>query len=153
MEHRLTLFADYFQVHLVDDAAAGDLSEAWDDEASQRHLAAAEGIVAIGTARNVDVPVLVRVSATAPEPDVADWDWMVDASLDSRSGRVAVLGCTDYLPDAFRLSLPRDRYRVRASGRGLDSVEEHWLDATDEYRVEMWPDPTEDVRVLKRDRT
>lgn len=144
------MFADYFQVHVMDVRSGGDLSDAWDAEATERRLAVGLGIVGIGTARNVDVPVLVRVSATPPAPDEADWDWMVDAHLDCTSGQVAVLGCTDYLPAALRVSLPPGRYRLRASGRGSDTAAEQWIDARDEYRVELWPDATEGVHVLKR---
>lgn len=72
---------------------------------------------------------------------------MVDASSDCKVGRVAVLGCTDYLPDAFRVLLAPWRYRVPASGRGLSTVREHWLDAADEYRVELWPDASEEIQV------
>lgn len=38
-----SLFADYFQFYLQDEAATGDLSEAWNEAALDRHLAVAGG--------------------------------------------------------------------------------------------------------------
>ena len=146
---RLTLFADYFQLHIADDAPGGDLSEAWTAEASARGLAVADGVVGVSTARNVDVPVLVSVSVEPPDL-LPDADSIVEGDLNCMSGRLVVMGCTDYFPDATRLSVPPGWYRVRATANGLNTVREQWLDAEDEYRIEVWPSPASGVHVVKQ---
>jgi hypothetical protein len=85
--HRLTLFADYFQLHVADDGSGGDLSQAWTEDASARGLAVADGIVGLSTARNVDVPVVVAVSPEPPEP-LPDADSVVEGDFECKSGRV-----------------------------------------------------------------
>lgn len=96
-KHHLTLFADYFQLHVADDDSGGDLSDAWKEDASARGLAVADGIVGVSTARNVDVPVVVAVSAEPPDLPF-DADSVVEGDLECKSGRVVVMGCTDLLP-------------------------------------------------------
>jgi len=63
---RFNLFADYFQFYLQDEAASGDLSAAWTEEAVARLLAVAPGTVGIGTVRNMEVPVSLEIFASAP---------------------------------------------------------------------------------------
>lgn len=147
----MTLFADYFQVHVSDDGSDGDLSDAWTEEATGRGLAVAQGIVGVSTARNVDVPVIVTIALEPPHAP-ADADSIVEADLDCKSGRVVVMGCTDYYPDAVRLAVPPGWYRVRASAFGLRTVRKHWLDADDEYRIDLWPTSPTDVAVVKAHR-
>ena len=96
----LVLFADYFQFYIQDEAAKGDLSQAWNEEATDRLLALAPGTVGIGTVRNMDVPVTVDILTHAPEDDFSAWDHVVEAGLDVASGRIVIAGCTDYVPDA-----------------------------------------------------
>jgi len=147
-KHHLTLFADYFQLHVADDDSGGDLSDAWTEVASARGLAVVDGIVGVSTARNVDVPVVVAVSAEPPDLPF-DADSVVEGDLECKSGRVVVMGCTDYYPEAMRLAVPPGWYRVRAVARGLSTVREQWLDAEDEYRIELWPASPTGVAVVK----
>ncbi|MGI4942386.1 MAG: hypothetical protein ACRYHQ_17765 [Janthinobacterium lividum] len=51
--HKFTLFAGCHQFHLQDEAASGDLSAAWDEEANGRLLAVAPGTVGVGTVGNM----------------------------------------------------------------------------------------------------
>src|SRR6202023_3968554 len=88
----LSLFADYFQFYVQDETAAGDLSQAWNEEATERLLAIAPGTVGIGTVRNMDVPVTVHVLAQEPDDDSPKWDHVVEAGLDVASGRMVIAG-------------------------------------------------------------
>ena len=56
----LSLFADYFQFYIQDEAVTGDLSKAWNEETTSRLLAMAPGTIGIGT----DVPVTVEILTT-----------------------------------------------------------------------------------------
>jgi hypothetical protein len=53
-----SLFADYYQFHLQDEPAVGDLGEAWNGDAVHRQLAVAPSTIGVGTARNVEVGFL-----------------------------------------------------------------------------------------------
>lgn len=136
---QFSLFADYFQFYLQDELADGDLSESWDEEATARMLALAPGTVGIGTVRNMDVPVTLEIHDQEPNPDLEDWDQVVECGMEVSSSRIVIAGCTDYFPDAGRVELPNGIYRVRASFGGLDTVSENALEGEDRYRLQLWP--------------
>ena len=146
----LSLFADYFQFYIQDEAVTGDLSQAWNDEAVDRLLALAPGTVGIGTVRNMDVPVTVHILAQEPDDDSPKWDHVVEAGLDVPSGRIVIAGCTDYFPDAMRIEVPPGTYRVRVSYGGLDTLSEDGLDGEDRYRPQLWLATSTAVRILKQ---
>jgi hypothetical protein len=146
----LTLFADYFQFYIQDEAANGDLSDAWNKETTERLLALAPGTVGIGTVRNMDVPVTVEILEHAPDDDSSEWDHVVEASLDVESGRIVIAGCTDYFPDAIRIEVSPGTYRVRASYGALDTLSEDGLSGDDRYRLQLWLATSTAVRILKQ---
>lgn len=145
----LEIFADYFQFYVQDEAAAEDLADLWTDETVARMLIVGESTVGIGTARNMKVPVVVSVHAAPPEADFGEWELVNECSFRVRSGQVAILGCTDYLPDATRLPLEPGSYRVRISYTGLDTLSEDGLEGDDFYRLQVWPAPLAETSTLK----
>lgn len=145
----LELFADYHQFYLQDEKAKGDLSEAWTEKATADHLAIAPGTIGVGTLRNVTVPVLIEVLASEPEEDLDRWDQVCECSIEIPSGRLVVAGCTDYFPDATRISVAPGVYRARIYYAGLGTMRSA-LDADDHYRVVLWKAPPIQPRVLKR---
>jgi hypothetical protein len=145
----LLIFADYFQFYVQDEVATGDLSRRWDEAATARMLAIAPGKVGIGTVRNMDVPVTVEVREQEPQEDVRDWDYVVEATLDVASGRIAVAGCSDYFPDAKRIAVSPGSYRVRVSYGALDTLTQDGLNGDDHYRVQLWPASSDSFRFLK----
>jgi hypothetical protein len=64
-----SLFADYFQFYLQDEAASGDLSQSWNEEATGRLLAIAPGTIGVGTVRNSSVPVLLEIHDQEPNDE------------------------------------------------------------------------------------
>lgn len=74
---------------------------------------------------------------------------MVEGDFECKSGRVVVMGCTDEYVDAVRPAVPPGWYRLRATARGLSTVREQWLDAEDDYRIELWPSSPTSVAVVK----
>ncbi|MDR6873426.1 hypothetical protein J2Y55_004450 [Bosea sp. BE125] len=145
----LAIFADYFQFYIQDETANDDFGSLWTDEAVERLFAASVQSVGVGTVRNMTVPVVVSLHAQEPPADFGEWDMVNEGSFTVRSGSVAIAGCTDYLPDAPRLSVPPGSYRVRASYAGLDTVSEDGLEGDDFYRVQLWPAPTAPLAVVK----
>jgi hypothetical protein len=145
----LSLFADYFQFYIQDEAATARLSRIWDEEATARMLAIAPGTIGVGTARNMDVPVAVEIRDQEPGDDFPEWDHVVEASLDVASGQIVVAGCSDYFPNAMRIAVSPGSYRVRVSYGALDTLSEDGLSGDDQYRVQLWPASSANFRILK----
>jgi hypothetical protein len=148
--HSYTLFADYFQFYLQDEASEGDLAEAWTDEAVADFLALAPGVVGVGTVRNMDVPVTLEVASTPPSTSFMTWDHVTECDLDVPSGRIVIAGCTDYFPDAARIAVDPGNYRVRIFYGGFETLSEDGLDGKDHYKLVLWKAPPAGRQVLKR---
>jgi len=148
--HAFTLFADYFQFYLQDEAIGGDLSDSWNDEAVTRLLAVAPGTVGIGTVRNMEVPVTLEVLATEPSLDVGAYDHIVEGSLSVAGRNLVIAGCTDYFAEAARIQIEPGSYRVRACFSGLEALSEEGLDGEDHYHLQLWPSPMAEVAVIKQ---
>jgi hypothetical protein len=148
--YELTLFADYYQFYIQDENVEGQLSDAWTDDAVERLLAIAPGIVGIGTVRDVDVPVTIAVLEQEPAFDPEKFDHVVECSVAVESGCLVAAGCTDYFPDAMRIKIPSGAYRVRVSFEGLDSLSADGLEGKDRYHLQLWAAPMGPVDILKQ---
>ncbi|TDC82500.1 hypothetical protein E1193_11675 [Micromonospora sp. KC606] len=152
----LELFADYYQIHLFDDGCVTDLGDAWTEEAVRDRLAVATDAMAVGTSVNVNVAVALQVLKAAPEDDSAEFDHVVEGSLHVTSGRLVVMGCTDYEPEAARFGVAAGPVRVRAARSNLAEAERHGIDSDDDpatmerLRLQVWSAPHADPVVIKR---
>jgi hypothetical protein len=146
----LKLFADYFQFYLQDESAKGDLSESWTPEAVDRLLALAPGTIGIGTARNMEVPVVIEIADEPPDNTTNGWDQVNECTLEVSSGRIVVAGCSDYFPDAARIEVPPGAYRARIYYGNLNSLSGNGLDGDDHYRIVLWSAVPGPVEVIKR---
>ncbi|MFD7164020.1 hypothetical protein [Streptomyces violascens] len=152
----LTLFADYFQIHVSDADADGDLSDAWTDQAVADHLAVAHDALGIATVVNVNVSVTVVVLPEEPSDDSSEFDHVVEASLDVSLGRMTVLGCTDYGPDAATFQVSPGWNRVRASRHNLARAAEADIDSAkspetiEKVRIQVWAAPESPATITKR---
>lgn len=148
--HRFTIFADHFQFVLMDENSQDDFSLIWTEEAQNRMLAVAPSAVCPGTVRNVDVPVEIEVLDQSLEIDFSAWDSAVEASINIPSGKLVVMGCTDYLPDSPRISVSPGHYQIVSLAGGIDTIKNEWEPAEDLYRVYLWPGPAREPNLLKR---
>ncbi|MFF7872167.1 hypothetical protein ACFZCT_37860 [Streptomyces qaidamensis] len=152
----LTLFADYFQIHVSDADSDGDLSDAWTDRAVADHLAVAQDALGIGTTVNVNVSVTVGVLPQEPSDDSSEFDHVVEASLHVSLGHLKVLGCTDYAPDAATFEVPPGWNRVRVARSNLARAAQADTDSgespetMEKIRIEVWPAPETPVKIIKR---
>jgi hypothetical protein len=152
----LTLFADYFQIHVSDADSDGDLSDAWTDQAVADHLAVAPDALGIGTSVNVNVSVTVVVLSQEPTDDSSEFDHVVEASLAVSAGRLMVLGCTDYAPDAATFEVPSGWNRVRVSRGNLvraaqaDVDSDKSAETIERIRIQVWPAPEVPAEIIKR---
>jgi hypothetical protein len=133
----LKLFADYRQIHIHDAAHPGDLSDAWTAQATDDRIATADGVLGIGTQEADDVSVDVQILDDAP--GAAKGDHVTESSLRVKGKAIAVLGCTDYLPDAKQFAVSPGTYRMRAT---------HTIGKTEKIRIELWPAKQAKPKVL-----
>ncbi|WP_416397407.1 hypothetical protein [Allohahella sp. A8] len=90
----------------MDETAENDTSEIWSHQALDAKLAVLENTLAVGTFRNVDVEFEVEILQDEPTINLDEWDHASLGYVSFPSGKCAVFGCTDYLPDARRVELP-----------------------------------------------
>jgi len=138
-EIHLELFTDYFQFYIQDEQVEGDLGEDWTEEAVDRLLATTTGIIGVGTMRNMDAPVSLMLFASEPVLAARDDIGQVnECDLEITSEKAVIAGCTDYFPDAQRITLPNGIYRARIYYSNLDKISEDGLDGEDYYEVHLW---------------
>lgn len=150
LTRQLDVFADYFQFYVCDERYETDTGLIWDEATTNRMLALGTDLIAIGTARNMDVPVQIELLASEPEIDFAAWEQVIDCSITISSGKLIVFGCTDNPDDSERLPVTPGVHRARISYSNLSDLSEDGLDGNDRYRVQLWPGPTADLVVRKR---
>jgi hypothetical protein len=81
---------------------------------------AAGNVLVVGTEVNADVSVTVQVLTQVPSRHEASFDHVIEGSVHVPSGRLVVMGCTDYEPEASRFSVPAGWIRVRVSRSNLE---------------------------------
>ncbi len=150
LPYTFNLFADYYQLYLQDEQDTSEQPDDWGDQLVTRMIAVAPGIIGIGTARNKTVPVSIDLFNVRPDDDLSAWDHVAEASLEVPSGQIVVAGCSDYFPDATRISVTPGEYRVRIYYGGLGSISEDGLDGKDHYRVVIWPEENKPLEILKK---
>lgn len=156
MTNELTLFADYHQIHLLDEGSSTDLGGAWSERALDDQLAVGGDAMAVGTVADVDVLVAVQIRNRPSVDDVADFDHVVEGSLQMHSGRLVVMGCTDFEPDAARFDVPAGCVRVRVSKSNMATAYEAGINSDDDpaamerLTVQIWPAAAAPTVVLKR---
>ena len=151
LEINLELFTDYFQFYIQDEQAPGDLGEDWTEEAVAMLLATTAGTIGVGTIRNMDAPVSVKLFASEPVvTERSSIGQVNECDLEITSGKAVIAGCTDYFPDAKRVELGNGIYRARIYYGNLDQISADGLDGEDYYEVHLWlTNEKKATRVLK----
>ena len=144
------LFADYFQLYLQDEEAEGSLENSWTPEAINQLLALAPGIIGIGTVRDMTVPLSIEIVDQVPDEEIGEWDQINECSIEIPSGRFIVSGCSDYLPEAPRISVTKGTYRARIYYGKLNTLRENGLEGDDHYKVIFWKAPLAPLKVIKQ---
>lgn len=138
LTHQQEVLADFHQFYIQDETSRSSLADAWTEEATDRMVAVAEGVIGVGTVRATTVPVQIDVVDGEPELDRAACDLLVDAGIHIPSGVVVVAGATDYLPSARRFSIPAGMYRARVCFRRLSTLSRDGLNGDDTYEIYLW---------------
>jgi hypothetical protein len=133
-KYKFELFADYFQLYLMDVESDDDTSEIWAEDGLNIKLGIMPNTIAIGTFRNVDVPLEVEVQESTPDLNPEEWEHASIGYFTIKSGQCAVFGCTDYLPDVNKIEVSSGNYSVLSLAKGLNSITDEWEDADDLYK-------------------
>ncbi|MEU6464725.1 hypothetical protein [Streptomyces sp. NPDC046976] len=153
---QLRLFADYFQVCILDGQSAAGLVEVWTPESLADRVAISGDSLTVRTEVNVDVEVNVGWTATPPVLDVNLFDHVVEVSLEIASGEMVIMGCTDYSPDAFRMKVWPGWVRLRIQKSNLknavlaDLESDESPETIERIRIDAWPEKPSSLRVMKR---
>lgn len=149
--HDFELFADFHQFILQDELAEIDISgDLWPGTTVDDMLFVTPGMIHIGTARNMTVPVTVEIGNAEPEFDFGKWDHVAECSIAIPTGKLVVMGCTDYFPEAARIDVDPGNYRTRIFYGGLDTLSWNGLEGDDHYRITFWKGEPIEPNVLKR---
>jgi hypothetical protein len=136
---KLEITTDYRQFVLKDEESKNDFADLWDKESIANMMAVRPDVIGVRTRRVTSVPVTVEV---LEEPLTLDntvaWDHVNECTIQLPSGKLVVMGVTDYFPSAKRIVVAPGKYGVRIFYGNLDSVSYDAIDGEDFYRVELW---------------
>jgi hypothetical protein len=145
-----TLFADYHQFYLQDEGAEMPPHHIWNEQTAKDMIAVAPGYVAVGAARNMNVPVEVEVRDTEPADELGEWDHVTECGIEIPSGKLVIAGCIDPFTDAARIPVRPGSYRMRVYYGDLEALSWDGLEGDDHYKVVLWPSDDMSMRVIKR---
>ncbi|MGK5023264.1 hypothetical protein [Janthinobacterium sp. RB2R34] len=148
--HRFTIFADYFQFIVQDEDSKDDFGALWNDAAVAMMVANGETALSLGTLRNVDVTVDLHVIDGPPDIRTDDFDHVVEGAFISPTGSIAVMGCTDFFPDASRLKILPGSYRYIYLISGVRTIQTEWEPADDLYSLYIWPAERRELHLVKQ---
>lgn len=147
--HRFSIFADYFQFIVQDENSEDDFGSMWTEEALDHMVAVGATAVCPGTLRNVVVPVEVHVLDVEPAALLDEYDHVMEGAFSLPTGRLVVMGCTAYFPDAPRFEIAPGRYRFLYLVSGVHTITAEWEPAEDMYCLYIWPGQARTTRLLK----
>ncbi len=148
--YHFDLFADYFQFYICDEAYNGVPQLDWSEQCIEDMLGIVPGLIQIGTARNMTVPVDVEVRDSEPEEDFNRWDHIAEAGIVISSGAMIIAGLMDDPDEAARIEIKPGSYRARVCYGDLDILSTDGLEGDDHYKVALWPGEFTGVKVIKR---
>ncbi len=131
------IFADYHQFYLEDENSPHRTDEVWTKETVEQMLGVSEKLVAVGTARDVTVPVSIEFHDGEPILELEKYSRVNECSLEITSDKLILIGCTDYLPDAARIEVEPAIYRVRVLYGNLETVINEF-EGEDFYVLQLW---------------
>ncbi|GAA5185344.1 hypothetical protein GCM10025771_41120 [Niveibacterium umoris] len=138
------IFADYNQFFLLDDALQPSYPEHIPAGAFEQRVQTLPNLLAIYTASAGNVSVSVVTNENEPEVSLEAWSHAVQGAISVPSRRLLLAGCSDYLPECPRVSVPATDCRFLLVGRGF----EHG--SAEEYRIHLWPGPQRSTFVVKQ---
>jgi hypothetical protein len=149
LHRKFELFADYFQLLLIDASPESEAPTAWSNEAVAQMLAFGLNSVSLGTLRNIAVAFELYIEPSEPPLDLTAYDHVAVGSLSVPSGELLVMGCTDSLADAVRVQMQPGTYQFAYLVSGVETITAESEPADDRYTFLCWPGPTRQPSTLK----
>lgn len=145
----LDVFADYNSFLVRDKDNDPTLSVEFTDATTADLVATEHGVLGVGTARRVDVPVILDVRTTEPDDSFEGWDHVAEGGVTIPTGQLVATSDDD--PDDVPVThiTPGD-YAARIFYRGLRTISPDGMHGDDLYRIVLWPGQPRTARVLKR---
>ena len=138
MEAEFNIFTDFNQFTVADSTADfEDLWEKWTDETIESMFVQGDHYIAVGTMRNLDAPVLIRVDSDRPLPSGSRVDKTAEGILDVPSGLLEVSGPTDNGLSGGTLHVPPGTYRVLVEYLNLESIDDYGIEGNDRYVITL----------------
>ena len=138
MEADFNIFTDFNQFTVADSTADfEDLWEKWTDETIESMFVQGDRYIAVGTMRNLDAPVLIRVDSDRPLPSGSRVDKTAEGILDVPSGLLEVSGPTDNGLSGGTLHVPPGTYRVLVEYLNLESIDDYGIEGNDRYVITL----------------
>ena len=138
MEADFNIFTDFNQFTVADSTADfEDLWEKWTDETIESMFVQGDHYIAVGTMRNLDAPVLIRVDSDRPLPSGSRVDKTAEGILDVPSGLLEVSGPTDNGLSGGTLHVPPGTYRVLVEYLNLESIDDYGIEGDDRYVITL----------------
>ncbi|MDB5148578.1 MAG: hypothetical protein JWQ57_2598 [Mucilaginibacter sp.] len=158
MKYQLDFDTSYSQFYVYDKDSQDqrDSVNFWTHEAYEDRLAIEDGVLGIGTECYGHVKAELEILESANNlMDFADFDHIVEAGIEIKSGILQILECPNSIVQ-IELPVAPGNYKVRIYSSNLDSVYGDKGDNYDDengddyYRIEIWPDERAERNVLKR---
>jgi hypothetical protein len=149
-KHTLELFADYSQFLLSDEDSHENFETFWTESTHHEKLAVGDNVIGVRTIEPTGVIIDVEVHDSPPElDDTGQWYQIAECSLDIPSGKLVVMGVTDFFPEAKRIVVDPGTYRIRIHYGNQDSG--HATSSADEYYLAvLWKGTEGPVTFIKR---
>ncbi|WP_330231292.1 hypothetical protein OHA40_01620 [Nocardia sp. NBC_00508] len=154
MTTELTVFSDYWQIHLLDSDSSTEVTDHWLDSALLDYLALADDAIGICTGVNDHVTVTIDVTDGPPADDKDAFDTVTECSLRADSGTLRLTSPTYGENDGDLVTVPTGWLRLRVSlTRSIDD-EEYDEDSDDpadrrHIRIQCWPAEPSDAVLVK----
>lgn len=126
------VLADYNQFFLLDAEVQPPYPEGITEADIANRFKVAPNLLAIYTSGSSYVSLTIKQLPSAPPIESELWEHVVELPLELPSGRLAVAGCTDYLPECPEVKIAPGSYSVRIHGRGFGE------DGKEEYLAILW---------------
>jgi len=127
------------------DFEAADMDiEVLSEGLEKRRLAVLPGMIAVGTASQMTVPVEIQVCRDQPKNDLPKWDSVVETGIVTPSGVLFLKGSGDAFGERIEVSSGCYAARVYYGGQRTSD-----LKGNDYYKIALWPLFQYSVRVLK----
>ena len=147
-QHSFGVDTTYHQFYLWDANFAQEEVIDWSPEDVVRRVKVLPNIVVIAPVGKSEILVEVQIHDSVPGYEMADWDHIVECSLEMRSGHLQVRECLGEPVANFRVQ--PGSYRVRVLCRALSNSGAKRLEDADCYTLVLWPAPESPLEVVKQ---